>query len=77
MARDRAKISCGDIVRTAVGSGIDEVDTLSPLMEAIIVPAMAEAERDYFSRLDRISVADLCVKTQEALEEIPGLLEPA
>ena len=77
VARDRAKISCGDIVRTAVGSGIDEVDTLSPLMEAIIVPAMAEAERAYLARLDRISVAELCAKTQEAVEAIPGLLEPA
>ncbi|MBY0360952.1 MAG: Rrf2 family transcriptional regulator [Phreatobacter sp.] len=77
VARDRHRISCAEIVRTAVGAGIDDFDAISPLIEAIIVPAMAEAERDYFDRLGRISVADLCDKVAEARETVPGLLEPA
>lgn len=60
VARDRHRINCAEIVRTAVGTSSDEFESLSPLVEAVIVPAMAEAERNYFDRLAQISVADLC-----------------
>ncbi|KAF0124220.1 MAG: BadM/Rrf2 family transcriptional regulator [Xanthobacteraceae bacterium] len=62
VARERQRINCAEIVHTAVGTLSDEFESLSPLVEAVIVPAMAEAERDYFDRLAKISVADLCAR---------------
>lgn len=77
IARDPRRISCADIVRTAVGTTAEELDTISPLMDSVIVPAMSEAERDYFDRLARISVTELCEKTIETVKARPELLEPA
>jgi len=77
VARERDQITCAEIVRTAVGTAANEFDSLSPLVETVIVPAMAEAERDYFSRLARISVADLCERATESGQIPSGEFEPA
>jgi len=75
VARERHLINCADIVRTAVGTMTDEFESLSPLVEAVIIPAMAEAERDYFDRLAKISVADLCERATSARSGAGAVLE--
>lgn len=77
IARDSSKITCAEIVHTAAGTASDGFDSLSPLIETVIVPAMAEAERDYFNRLARISVADLCERAAAAGKARVGAFEPA
>jgi len=63
LARERRRISAGDIVR-AVMAGNDD-DALPPapasrLVEAVIDPAVKGAGEAFLGKLDEITVEDLC-----------------
>ena len=63
LARERRKISAGEIVRTAVGlSTADPADlgSQSPLMALVVDPHIREAGAPFLANLEAISVEQLC-----------------
>jgi Rrf2 family protein len=69
LARERRRITLGDIVRTAVGlSTADplEISVHSRLLEKVIEPAVRKAGEPFQSNLDAITVEDLCDKADKA-----------
>jgi Rrf2 family iron-sulfur cluster assembly transcriptional regulator len=77
LARERKAITCGQIVRAAVEPSDDDIDGISPLVAAVVVPAVASAERSYFSQLDRVTIADLCATFENLAEDADAQLAPA
>lgn len=64
IARDRRKISCGEIVRAVATHGDDEAESMTLLVSTVIEPAIAEAESRFYAALDRISIAELCASAE-------------
>jgi|SRR5579863_2991876 Rrf2 family transcriptional regulator, iron-sulfur cluster assembly transcription factor len=74
LARERRRISLGDIVRTAVNlSTADplEINLHSRLLEKVIEPSVRKAGESFLTNLDAITVEDLCDQAEKAhvLEE--------
>jgi Rrf2 family protein len=74
LARERRRITLGDIVRTAVGlSTADplEASVHSRLVEKVIEPSVRKAGEPFVANLDAITVEDLCDQADKAhvLEE--------
>lgn len=68
LARERRRISMGDIVRAASDLQTTEADGTapSPLLETLIHPALTAASTLFLDQLDQLSVAHLC-ETYETL----------
>jgi Rrf2 family iron-sulfur cluster assembly transcriptional regulator len=68
LARERRRISMGDIVRAASDLQTIEADGTapSPLLETLIHPALTAASTLFLDQLDQLSVAHLC-ETYETL----------
>lgn len=64
LARERARITCADIVQASITSDVEEFEALSPLVASVVCPAVAAAEDHYFEHLARISLADLCEQAE-------------
>ncbi|QCI65389.1 RrF2 family transcriptional regulator [Phreatobacter stygius] len=64
IARDRRKISCGEIARAVATASEDEPEEIALLVTTVVEPAIAEAERRFFAELDRISIAELCATVE-------------
>lgn len=67
LARERRRITAGDIVRAAMSEG-DEGDAMqaeSRLVEQIVTPMIDRAGEAFLQALDAVTVDDLC---REALE---------
>jgi Rrf2 family iron-sulfur cluster assembly transcriptional regulator len=65
LARDRRRITADDILRAA--GNIDDPETAaagSPLLNDVVKPAVAQAERAFSSALSRISIDDLARKAE-------------
>lgn len=61
LARERRRISLGDIVRASEGGGPDPQGIpTSDLVRQVIAPAIAAASAGFLSALDAITVEDLC-----------------
>lgn len=64
LARERRRISAGDIVRAAMDedddSGLPKPDSL--LVDRVIGPTIREASETFLAKLDEITVEDLCRK---------------
>jgi Rrf2 family iron-sulfur cluster assembly transcriptional regulator len=75
VARERRKITCGEIVRASVGVGDEDFDIISPLISTVVLPAVSAAEQSYFAQLDKITVADLCDLADRASRPFPELAE--
>ncbi|CAH1659116.1 RrF2 family transcriptional regulator [Chelatococcus asaccharovorans] len=64
LARERRRISAGDIVRAAMDedddSGLPTPDSL--LVDRVIGPTIREASETFLAKLDEITVEDLCRK---------------
>ena len=63
LARERRRISIGEIVRTAASLSTADPDDLSinsKLLEQVIDPAVRKAGEPFLSQLDTISVEELC-----------------
>lgn len=61
LARERRRISLGDIVRASEGGGPDPQEPpASDLVRQVIAPAIAGASASFLAALDAITVEDLC-----------------
>ena len=74
MARERRKISVGEIVRTAISLSAadpDELSISSRLIEKVVDPTVKKAGETFLSNLDAVTVDDLCNDAMSAhiLEE--------
>ena len=71
LARDRRRVTANDILRAAgtVEDG-DEPHGGSELVQRVVLPAMANAEREFGVALSRINVEDM-VRGAQALNEQP------
>ncbi len=73
LARERRKITVADIIRAASGGsgangtadGGEHGDDGSPLVRAVVVPAIAEATDAFLERLDLVTIEDLCDAAQK------------
>jgi Rrf2 family protein len=69
LARERRRISIGEIVRTAVGLSTadpEDMGARSRLLEKIIEPSVRHAGEPFLVNLDAISVEDLCENAEKA-----------
>jgi len=77
LARERRRMSMGDIVRAAFAATPAEADSKangSDLLENLIHPALKDANALFLDRLDAISIAQLC-ETYEQQSEGQSLME--
>ena len=68
LARERRRISAGEIVRTAIGLSTADPDDFaahSKLLEKVIEPALRAAGEPFLKELDGISVEDLCESAEK------------
>src|SRR5919107_338133 len=75
LARERRRISAGDIVRIAMMAVDEEGSSVVPesrLAEAVVAPLVQQGTEAFLSELDQVTVEDLCNK---ALAE--SAIEPA
>ncbi len=63
LARERRRISLGEIVRTSVGLSTaepDEIGSHSKLVEKVVDPAVRRAGESFLANLDAITIEQLC-----------------
>ena len=67
LARERRRITAGDIVRAAMRESEDEdaPQPESPLVEQVIGPMVIAAGKSFLSELDAVNVEDLCRRATE------------
>ena len=72
LARDRRRVTANDILRAAgtVEDG-DELHGGSELVQRVVLPAMASAEREFGVALSRINVEDMIRDAQALNEQAP------
>jgi len=69
LARERRKITVGEIVRTAVSLSTadpDELGSRSKLLEKVIEPSVRRAGESFLANLDAITVEQLCEEAEKA-----------
>jgi Rrf2 family protein len=69
LARERRRISAGEIVRTAVGLSTadpDDINSRSKLLEKVVEPSVRKAGEPFLANLDAISIEDLCDAADKA-----------
>ena len=69
LARERRRISLGEIVRTAVGLSTadpEDMGSHSRLMEKVIDPSVRKAGEPFLHNLDSISVEEMCDAADKA-----------
>lgn len=59
LARERRRLSVGEIVRVALGVEEEASDIAPPLLSAVLEPVVAEAEESALRRLDEVTLDDL------------------
>ncbi|HEY1942612.1 MAG TPA: Rrf2 family transcriptional regulator [Roseiarcus sp.] len=74
LARERRRITVGEIVRTSVSLSTadpDDVGSRSKLLERVVEPSVRKAGESFLANLDAISVEQLCDDAEKAqvLEE--------
>ena len=76
LARERRRVSVGDVVRIVQGMeepvGDDTGPSESALGTRVIAPFFEEVEQDLMSRLDAVTVEDLCREAQSQSIESEG-----
>jgi DNA-binding IscR family transcriptional regulator len=65
LARERRRLSVGDIVRAALGADDEDDKQNSRLVHSVIEPLVADASETFLAALDKISVDDLCRRAEE------------
>lgn len=60
LARERRRISAGDIVRVAMCSEAAEAAPESRLVQSVVAPMVDQAAQTFLAALDGINVAELC-----------------
>jgi len=69
LARERRRISVGEIVRTSVSLSTadpDDIGSRSKLLEKVVEPAVRKAGESFLANLDAISVEQLCEEAEKA-----------
>ena len=69
LARERRRISVGEIVRTSVGLSTadpDDIGSRSKLVEKVIEPSVRKAGQSFLANLDAITVEQLCEEAEKA-----------
>jgi|ERR1700733_8630316 Rrf2 family transcriptional regulator, iron-sulfur cluster assembly transcription factor len=69
LARERRRISVGDVVRVAESIEDDEEEKHSPrsdLGQRIVAPFVATLQDELMTRLDSVSIEDLCQRARHA-----------
>jgi Rrf2 family protein len=67
LARERRRITVGEIVRTAMSLSTadpEDLDANSVLLERVIDPAVRRAGETFFANLDSITVEQMCVTAE-------------
>ena len=67
LARERRRITAGDVVRAAMASQ-EEEDAAEPhsrLVDQVVGPAVKAAGERFLSHLDGFTIEDLCLKAEE------------
>lgn len=75
LARERRRISLGEIVRIVAGMDSEDLleeDTGSELGRAVLKPLWQELQEEALARLDAMSVDDLCRSAREAGIDSPS-----
>ena len=74
LARERRRITAGDIVRAAMNEGFEEeaVTAESRLVEAVVTPMIEDAGTAFLQALDAVTVDDLCRRASD-LQAFQGL----
>ena len=60
LARERRRLTMGEIVRAALSEADDKDKKRSPLVDAVLEPLVADASDAFLTALDAITVDDLC-----------------
>jgi DNA-binding IscR family transcriptional regulator len=76
LARERRRITAGDVVRAAMtATGEDGLPPLpeSKLVDVVIEPAVKRAASAFLSELDALTIDDLCrrAEAEDAIESAP------
>ena len=69
LARERRRISVGEIVRTSVSlstADADDIGSRSKLLEKVIEPSVRKAGESFLANLDAITVEQLCEEAEKA-----------
>lgn len=69
LARERRRISVGEIVRTSVSLSTadpDDIGSRSKLVEKVVEPAVRKAGESFLANLDAITVEQLCEEAEKA-----------
>ena len=64
LGRERRRITASDILR-AVDAADDEGSTTSSLLDQVVKPAMAQAEKAFAAALSRITIEDLARRAEQ------------
>lgn len=64
LARERRRISAGDVVRAVMNGGEDEAQPQSRLVAEVIHPAVARAAQAFLAVLDHLTIEELCVEAE-------------
>lgn len=79
LARERRRITAGDIVRIAMAAQEDESSSPVPesrLAEAVVAPLVSKGTDAFLAELDKVTVEDLCNRAQaEAAVEQTTLVD--
>jgi len=79
LARERRRITAGDIVRIAMSAQEDESVSALPesrLAEVVVAPIVAKGTEAFLAELDKVTVEDLCTRAQaEAVVEAANPLD--
>lgn len=68
LARERRRITAGEIVRAAMSEGLEEAAGPGPeskLVEGVIEPLVDQAGQRFLAELDAVTVDDLCRRAGE------------
>lgn len=67
LAKERRRITAGEIVRAAMADGAEDMDTApnSRLVEQVIHPLVEQAGQLFLNQLDAVTVEELCRKSGE------------
>jgi Rrf2 family protein len=68
LARERRRISVADILRVAGNDGEGEGGKSSRMLDEVVLPALADAERAFTAALAQLSIEDL-TRSAEGLRE--------
>jgi Rrf2 family protein len=72
LARERRRITVGQVVRAVAGPDPDEAAPVSELARHVAAPFWAEAEAAAMARLDAVTLEDLCARAAAAGLSPPG-----